>query len=485
MNQSQGTLLFGWWAVISLLITVLLLLAGLIFRNFDQIERMREHVIYAHRIQALAVDIHGALTDYFLAKDPEPPKETLDRLTFEMGDLARNDQHVAPETPEKLTQLETAIDALTDPKASDAEREVLLLKSLSFTNSIMDIESMRRELLLEEISHATRTEIILVFATVLALLFGLGFFIRNRILSPLSDLQKLLMRLAEEDFSPIETRKIDPMLKPVFQSYNQMVKHLEELEETKRVYAQSLEQEVLNATQTLLEQQTGLSRSEKLAAVGELAAGIAHELRNPLAGIQMSCANLREELTDTDMVQRMSLVIDELTRMSRLLKELLDLSKHSPAPIETFDLPNLVRDLIALLRYQIPKSIDLRLDLPQQLDCCLPAGRIRQCLMNLILNSAEAIGPNAGIISIRVVRVENDRVQITIRDNGPGFCEETLKKGIRPFSTGKASGTGLGLVMVLRFVRELGGQLLLDRNDPRGAVVTLILPRQFECVMPG
>ena len=478
MSQSQRTLLFGWWAVISLLLIVLLLLAGLIFRNFDQIERMREHVIYAHRIQALAVDIHGALTDYFLAKDPEHPKKTLDRLTYEMVDLARNDQHVAPETPEKLTSLEAAIDALTDPKASDTEREALLLRSLSFTNSIMDIESMRRELLLEEISHATRTEIALVFATVIALLLGIGIFIRNRILSPLSDLQKLLMRLAREDFSPIEVRKIDPMLKPVFQSYNQMVKHLEELEEAKRLYAQSLEQEVLNATETLLEQQAGLSRNEKLAAVGELAAGIAHELRNPLAGIQMSCANLREELNDGDMVQRMSLVIDELKRMARLLNELLDLSKHSPAPVETFDLPETIRSLLALLRYQIQKSIDLQLDLPEHLTCRLPLSRIRQCLMNLVLNSAEAIGAHPGLISIRVSQMDPEGVRIDVIDNGPGFSEEILKNGIRPFSTGKSSGTGLGLVMVLRFVRELGGQLKLNRNHPKGAIVTLILPRQ-------
>jgi len=340
----------------------------------------------------------------------------------------------------------------------------------------MDVESLHREVLLEDISHATRTEIGLVFATVVALLVLIGVFIRYRILSPLRDLQQLLLRLAKEDFTPIDTQKIDPMLRPIFGSYNLMVEHLAELEEGKRLYAQSLEAEVRNATAALLEQQVGLARSERLAAVGELAAGIAHELRNPLAGIQMSCANLRKDFIEPDMIERISLVIEELKRMARLLNELLDLSKHTPAPIEAFDLAELVRELVALLRYQIPAQIALVLDLPSTLDCRLPSSRIRQCLLNLILNAAEAIGPNPGRISIEVEELGNGRLSISVSDDGPGFSDDMLQNGIRPFSTGKTSGTGLGLAMVQRFVRELGGQMQLDRNDPRGAIVTLKLP---------
>jgi len=478
LHSSPRPLLFSWWALSSLLLLVLILLGGMIFRNFEQLETMRGHVIYAHRIQAVAADIQAALTDFFLAENREHHRAQLDRLTSEIIDLAKNDLHVAPETPEKLEALRQSISLLTRTKANDEEQEALLLQALSYTNTIMDVESLHREVLLEDISHATRTEIGLVFATVVALLVLIGFFIRYRILSPLRDLQQLLLRLAKEDFTPIETRKIDPMLRPIFGSYNLMVDHLAELEEGKRLYAQSLEAEVRSATAALLEQQVGLARSERLAAVGELAAGIAHELRNPLAGIQMSCANLRKDFVEPDMIERMSLVIEELKRMARLLNELLDLSKHTPAPIDAFDLSELIRELVALLRYQIPPSIDLVLDLPPQLDCRLPSSRIRQCLLNLILNAAEAIGPNPGRIAIRVEDLGKGRLAISVTDDGPGFSDEILKNGIRPFSTGKASGTGLGLAMVQRFVRELGGQMQLDRNDPKGAIVTLKLPAQ-------
>ncbi len=192
----------------------------------------------------------------------------------------------------------------------------------------------------------------------------------------------------------------------------------------------------------------------------------------------MSCANLRKDFSETDMIERMSLVIEELKRMARLLNELLDLSKHTPAPIEAFDLSDLIRELVALLRYQIPPTIDLVLDLPHSLGCRLPSSRIRQCLLNLILNAAEAIGQSSGRISIRVEDLGKGRLSIAVTDDGPGFSDEILKNGIRPFSTGKTSGTGLGLAMVQRFVRELGGQLQLERNTPTGGIVTLKLPAQ-------
>lgn len=468
-----------WWAVPVLLVIVLGLLGGMIWRNFDRLETMRAYVIYAHRIQAVAADIQASLTDYFLAENRDLRGEQLARLTHEIIDLAKNDHHVAPETPAKLHSLRDTVRELTDKRASDEAREALLLRALSITNAIMDAETLHREALLEDVSQSTRMEIVLVFATVLVLLVLVALFVRYRILAPLNDLRQLLLRLAEADYSPMDIQKIDPVILPIFKSYNVMVKHLAELEETKRLYAESLEGDVRSATSALLEQQAGLARNERLAAVGELAAGIAHELRNPLAGIQMSCVNLRSEFADEDKSRRMSLIIEELKRMGRLLNELLDLSKHTPAPLVEFNLPTLVLDLVGLLRYQIDPKIELLVKAPEEIRCRLPESRIRQSLLNLILNSAEALGDAQGQIEIQVRSESIGRVRIEIVDSGPGFSEEMLKNGIRPFSTGKASGTGLGLAMVQRFVRELGGQMRLDRNVPQGARVILELPVSY------
>lgn len=464
------------WALLTLLLLVLLLLGGMIWRNFERLETMRAYVTYAHRIQQVATDIQAALTDYFISQNRELQGQRLSRLTTEIIDLGRNDQHVAPETPQQLESLRTTILAFTDDSATPEQQETRLLKALSITGAIMDAETQQREGLLEDIGHSTRTEIILVFATVVALLVLVGFFLRYRILAPLQDLEQLLLRLAGEDYTPIATQQIDPLLLPVFDSYNLMVRHLAELEEHQRHYAESLEAEVRSATRALLEQQAGLARNERLAAVGELAAGIAHELRNPLAGIQMSCVNLRSEIEDPDKIQRVSLVIDELKRMARLLNELLDLSKHTPAPVTELDLPAMIRELVTLLRYQIPPTIQLRFEGPEHLLCQLPASRIRQCLLNLILNAAEAIGQQPGLITIAVRQEDGDRLSLAVADNGPGFSPDMLRAGIRPFVTGKSAGTGLGLAMVQRFARELGGQLQLGKNDPGGALVRMLIP---------
>ena len=464
------------WAVMGLLLLALSLLGGMIWRNFERLETMRAYVSYAHHIQQVAADIQASLTDYFITQNRQIQGQRLSRLTEEIFELATNDHHVAPETPGKLQELRATITEFTDARATPEQKEAHLLTALNITSSIMDVETLNREAMLEDISQSTRTEIALVFATTLCLLILVGFFLRYRILAPLNDLRKLLLRLAEEDYTPMAIQRIDPLLLPIFNSYNVMVSRLAELEEAKRHHAQSLEAEVRAATQALMEQQAGLARNERLAAVGELAAGIAHELRNPLAGIQMTCMNLRGEIVDSDQRHRVALVIDELKRMGRLLNELLDLSKHTPAPVTEFDLPVMVRELLALLRYQVPTGIELVMEGPPYLVCHLPESRIRQCLLNLVLNASQAMGAQPGKIKVVIHAESTDRVCLTVIDEGPGFSPQMLTTGIRPFVTGKTGGTGLGLAMVQRFVRELGGLMSLGANQPHGAQVRLVIP---------
>jgi signal transduction histidine kinase len=464
------------WLVLVLFMIVLMLLGGMIWRNVERFETLRGYVTYSHRIQHLASDIQGALTDYFIFQKKQITGDRLAQLSGEIVELARNDHHMSPETPSRLDELKASVDALTSPNSSAELQEARLLHALNITSAMMDGETEKREGLMEDLGQSTRNEVELAFGTVAALLLLVGLFLHYRILAPLHDLKELLLRLAREDCTPIVTKKIDPLLLPVFSSYNEMVTHLAELEEGKRHYAESLEAEVRSATRALLEQQADLARNERLAAVGELAAGIAHELRNPLAGIQMSCANLRNEVDVTDQAERLSLIMEELKRMGRLLNELLDQSKHTPAPVTEFNLPAMVQELVALTRYQIPPEIRLDFEGPERLMCRLPEDRLRQTLLNLILNAAQALGRDAGRIRIEAHRADGDRIALTITDDGPGFSREMLETGIRPFATGKPGGTGLGLAMVQRFIRELGGQLTLANAEPHGAKVRLVLP---------
>jgi len=253
------------------------------------------------------------------------------------------------------------------------------------------------------------------------------------------------------------------------------VTRLMQLEQEHQVRQQSLENEVRMAARTLLEHQRDLANAERLAAVGEVAAGVAHELRNPLAGIQMALSNLRRQLSDPEQSSRLDAALKELKRTTQLLNTMLDQSRQAPEPMMTIDLARNVEELLALVHYQIPAHIQLRQEIPARLSCRLPQGRLHQALLNLIVNAAQSIGDQPGTITISAA-TEQDKLRLQVSDDGPGLPAELLHSGVRAFATWRESGTGLGLAMVRRFARDLGGELKLANREPHGACVTLLFP---------
>lgn len=462
------------WALLGLLLLVLAILVGMIWRNLERVDSLGSYVSYWHRIQTANQSMKKALIDQ-IARADAVDSSKLVSIADQIHDLAELEGHLDPDTPAKLLAVQHLLaKSGVDGNTPDALK-TRLLSAMAVMNSALDSEVSRREQMLEEINRATRYEVGLASGTLAAILLFSWVFFRLRILAPLHDLRELLLRLAEEDFRPIDTQRLDPLLLPVFNSYNEIVKNLGELEAAKKRHAESLEAEVRAATRALLEQQRSLARAERLAAVGELAAGIAHELRNPLAGIQMSCVNLRSEVENPDQAARLDLIIAELKRMARLLTDLLEHGKQVPAPSKKCDVATLVRELVALTRYQIPSQIALNYDVPEGLVCRLPECSLRQVLLNLVLNAAQALDAEAGEVLIEARRDE-DWLYLTVRDDGPGFSEELLRGAVRPFATGRPQGTGLGLAIVQRTVREIGGQMNLSNLFPRGACVTLQLP---------
>ncbi|MFI3180568.1 MAG: HAMP domain-containing sensor histidine kinase [Methylococcales bacterium] len=204
--------------------------------------------------------------------------------------------------------------------------------------------------------------------------------------------------------------------------------------------------------------------------MGEVSAELAHEIRNPLAGIQMAFSNLRREIENEEQQERFALIENELKRLARLLNEMLNASKYTPETVSRFDLNILISDLVTLVRYQIPENINLQFTTPDTLFVYLPESGLRQALLNLVLNSAQALDGKTGRILISVQKTD-DGLQIQVHDNGQGFAQEWLDYGIRPFRTSREHGTGLGLSMVQRFVKDNHGVLTLSNHN--GAIVTV------------
>ena len=393
----------------------------------------------------------------------------------EINTLIAGNRNLSTKTRSSLETVKSMLADLTGMTKDEKHKHLsMALKVMSRT---LDNEALQREQLLEGISLDIQTELYVALATFAGILFVAILFLHFRILHPLNDLKELLQRLTEENYTPITTDHLDPLLLPVFNSYNEMVKHLAELEEINREHAQSLQQEVRIATQALLEQQYSLARADRLAAIGELAAELAHEIRNPLAGIQMAFSNFRRETDDIEQFERLDLIDAELKRMARLLNDMLSQSRHSPEMPTAFDMAVLIRELVALTRYQIAESIHLEIDAPSLLPVHLPEGGLRQALLNLILNAADALEETPGLIRIKA-RKDNQGLQIDVLDNGAGFSQDMLDHGIRPFRTSRKRGTGLGLAMVQRFVKDVDGVIKLTNWQPHGACVSLLLPKK-------
>jgi two-component system NtrC family sensor kinase len=299
---------------------------------------------------------------------------------------------------------------------------------------------------------------------------------RRRILGPLADLGTMFSKLGGGDFSPIAVGQVHPTLLPLFENYNRLVTRLQMLEAEHRSRADSLEVEVRLAVKALLDQQRALARAERLAATGEMAAGLAHELRNPLAGIRMSLSNLSRDLSDPELLERLSLVLSELDRLTRLLNDQLSEAEHAPEPSGPCDVRTIVDELVRLLRFQVPESIGLDVSIESGLHCVLPRDRFRQALLNLVLNSVQALGEKGGAVTIRAHR-EADRLVLEVSDDGPGLPPALLKTTAQPFVTHREGGTGLGLAMVRRLALDLGGEFTLENQTPRGALARLVLPR--------
>jgi two-component system NtrC family sensor kinase len=446
-------------------------LGWLAWQHLGDLDGIGEQVEVTTRIQAIGIRLQRALVAH-LADVTAINPDVLAELRQEVGAVRELGTYLHDRTGPRLDRLHRVLEAGAELTKADLAGALALVEQIVVDESALQTE------MLDRTRAEARLELEMATAVLISLLvvgvLGVGL-VSRRIVRPLMGLRNMFDRLGSGDFSPLSLERVDPSLKPLFENYNRLVARLEELEEEHHTRAKSLEGEVRVAAQTLLEQQRTLAHSERLAAVGEVAASLAHELRNPLAGVHMTLSNLRGELGDPDLEQRLGLAMQELDRLTGLLNERLSEARHSPEPASPLRLRSLVDDLLSLLRYQVPEKIRLEADVADGFDCALPRDRLRQALLNLVLNAVHVLAQGPGTVRISASR-EASRLAIEVSDDGPGFPPELVESGPRPFVTRRERGTGLGLAIVRRLALDLGGEVCLENLKPRGARVRLVLP---------
>ncbi|MGE5183164.1 MAG: two-component system sensor histidine kinase NtrB, partial [Acidobacteriota bacterium] len=219
-------------------------------------------------------------------------------------------------------------------------------------------------------------------------------------------------------------------------------------------------------------------RAERLATVGHLAAGIAHEIRNPLASISGSIELLRQSpQTSDDDRTLMTIVHREIQRLNVLIGDLLDYTNPKPKQAVDFDLAVLVDELVQVARGDaVFADVELATDVSGPLPVNADPAKLRQVLWNLVRNAAEAAAAGGKHVTI-TARPAAGGARIAVEDDGPGIPKEQLARIFDPFFTTKPKGTGLGLATSHAVVAEHGGRIDVETEVGKGTKMVVTLPR--------
>jgi signal transduction histidine kinase len=347
---------------------------------------------------------------------------------------------------------------LTAPVTSDGARVGAVQVAFSLADMTERLIVLRRSVLM----------LILVDALVL-ILFG-GFLMSRVVVNPLKRLATVAERIREGDLEQRAPVESDNEIGELATTLNQMLNSLAEKQ-------RSLEVTIDELTRT----QRELVISEKLGSVGRLAAGVAHEIGNPLASILGYTEMLKKKLAGDgplhDMADRAH---HETQRIDGIIRSLLQFSRPTDFKMGTIDVGKIIHDSLELVKVQklfrdIAVDVDVKEALPPVRG---NSDQLQQVLINLFMNAADAM-PNGGTLSVRG-RGEGTSVLISVQDTGTGIAPEELDKVFDPFYTTKSpdKGTGLGLSVSLQIIESFGGAIKVASTPDQGSTFTVVLHQE-------
>jgi two-component system NtrC family sensor kinase len=354
--------------------------------------------------------------------------------------------------------------------------EALRLKGREIEFFTVSLSRRERENIDRILTISLRLVVVALFAIIL-----LGTFVNIRLASniatPIRKLERVTKKVAAGDFSEAIEVKGKDEITSLEISFNQMEDRLKET-------LSSLELAVKN----LHEKQEELIEAEKLASLGRIAAGVAHEINNPLAIINEKAGLLQDILLISgDLKHKEKFlnliegIVTSVNRCRAITHRLLGFVRRMEVTFEPMDINETVREVKEFLGTDISlKSIrfemNLREDLPQVRSDKV---QVEQILLNIIKNAIDAV-EEGGFVQVATGTKEGTTVQISIRDNGPGIPKDQLKRIFEPFFTTKerGKGTGLGLFVSYGIMKKLGGTILVESETGKGTLFVVELPIQ-------
>jgi len=245
-----------------------------------------------------------------------------------------------------------------------------------------------------------------------------------------------------------------------------------------KTFSQQMEEKIQRTTADLRKTEAQLIRSEKLAALGQLAAGIAHEIRNPLTSINILIHSLRDKPSDEERRQEdLRVIEEEIRRINEIVDQFLRFAKPAPPLLQQADVLSLFEETLQLLKPQIEKHrISVEKEFPSLPPTVLDREQMKQVILNLLLNALQAM-PGGGRLRLSGQVLEDNRwIQLSIQDTGVGILPEDMNKLFDPFFSTKEGGVGLGLSIAHRILDQHRGKIQAESTPGRGTLFTLWLP---------
>ncbi len=460
INLKLGQKIVCFLAVIIFMISAIEIAA---YRSLQRFDKRLQFVEMADDLTKNILEMRRVEKNYFLYHDEASLVEALDyvhrikdlsyNLRKDIMDLAGDKMFIA--FKQDLDSYEHIVGNLLGeyPRNNGQANEFRTTgrRLYEFTKGLAHLERLEIGSLLERYQKLSLGAIVFIvfFAAVSYSL------VRRHIVKPLGQIEATTRKIAHGDFSFVPGIKSHDEVGSCIEAFNRMVKELKE-------------------------NQDMLVQTKKLASLGTLTSGVAHEINNPLNNISTSCQILIEELDspDKDYLRKLLRNISVQADKARdLVRNLLEFSREKVFAVDRVRLRELVEDTLELVQSDLPSNVETSVQIADDIpDPMVDRSRLQQAFLNIILNAIHAM-PDGGTLSVEA-RTEDGAVFIDISDTGVGIPPENLNKIFDPFFTTKevGQGTGLGLSVSYGIVKKHGGSLTVKSKEGKGTTFTITLP---------
>ncbi|MBI5101167.1 MAG: hypothetical protein HZB33_04960 [Nitrospirae bacterium] len=467
-SSIQNKVRYGYYICLLLIIVVSLLN----YMNLRNIRKKIDFSIIISQFFDASLEMRRFEKNFIIYRERNEYLENVRYTELAEGILRNNKSEIAKLSPgTDISALEKTIQQY---RSLMSEYYSISIGHEQSRGRVMILEGQVRELgkklinATEEISKAERAYIqslifsskrFLLASIVFLVIIGslLGRYMSRMVVRPLKEVEENMQKIIDGNFDRLSIESPDSEIQSLSNAYSRMLKELE------------------------LRQVRVILQSEKLACLGTMISGVAHQLNNPLSNISSSCQILQEEIEEADLTYKKELlqqVENEVFRAKTMVHSLLEFSRKKEFKSKPIMLTDLVRDTIMLIQGDIPTRVTLRLDIPEHCWIVADKQRLEQAFLNIIKNSIDAI-PDEGEISISAGELGDlNQVEIRICDTGLGIEPDVVKNIFEPFFTTKdeSRGSGLGLFVAREIVEEHEGSIKVESVPGTGTTFIINLP---------